>query len=73
MEGGAAGPGSLSHPLRIVSAMETCEYCDDEIPLHRVTLVAADGHEWQGTCARCGHVVSHVADPPRSVPRRRAA
>ncbi len=53
--------------------METCDYCDGEIDLHLVTLVSPEGHEWRGTCARCGHVVSHVDGPPRTVPHRHAA
>lgn len=53
--------------------METCDYCNGEIDLHLVTLTSAEGHEWRGSCARCGHVVSHMVGPTRPVPRRRAA
>ncbi len=53
--------------------METCEYCNGEIDLHLVTLVSAGGHEWRGTCARCGYVVSHLVDHPLAPPLRRAS
>ncbi|WCO68492.1 hypothetical protein PO878_07090 [Iamia majanohamensis] len=53
--------------------METCDYCTGEIDLHLATLLSPEAQEWRGTCARCGHVVSHLVGAAPAVAPRRAA
>jgi len=50
----------LSHPLRTVPGMDTCEYCDSPITAFSAVAISALGHERTGHCETCGHVVSHV-------------
>lgn len=52
--------------------METCDYCDGELDLHPAATLSSGAREWRGTCARCGHVVSHLvgtAAAPARAPR----